>query len=318
MFDIHRPVLDWLLDSDPAVRWQVERDLVGTSPDAYNATRARIATEGWGARLLAERDDDATWGQTLYTPKWTSTFYTMRLLYWLGLDGTYPQAVETMSHLLDVGFRSDGGIVLWGTERSDCCVNAMTVSLAVRFGHALDERIDQTVNWLLAHRVGDGGWNCRLTERPAGAVKKSSFHTTLSTLEALSDYAEVSAKHRARVQDALDDGHGYVLRHRVHCRATSGRVVKEDFTRFSFPPRWYFDALRALDYLRRAEVAWDDRLERAIALVKDRRQKDGRWKNQNFHPGNEYFRLEEVGKASRWNTMRALRVLKWADAQRRS
>lgn len=300
----------WLMEGDPALVWQVQKDLLGAAPDVCAATQSRISNEGWGARLLALRSADGTWGGGLYSPKWTSTFYTMRLLYWLGLEGTHPQAVQTCALLLDRGFTPSGGIQLWNVAYTDCCVTAMLLAMAVHFGHATDERTGAMARWLLEQQLGDGGWNCNSQRR---VCHKSSFHTTLSVLEALVQYRQ-TVPNTGWVCTAVDAGHAYFLRHRVFHSEATGAVARQSFTYFSFPPRWYFDVLRALDHFRAARLTWDSRLEDALACVQRRRGKDGRWLNQNFHSGLEHFRLEEVGKPSRWNTLRALRVTAWAQA----
>jgi hypothetical protein len=312
MTTIPNDTLAWLLDGDPAVAWQVQRDLLDAPEADYESTRARVATEGWGARLLSLREPDGRWGGGLYGPKWTSTFYTMRLLYWFGLDGTWPVAVETCAGMLDFGLRPDGSVKMWRLDYTDVCVTAMTLALAVRFGHARDERVDAMAGWLLDAQLSDGGWNCN-DERPGCRV--SSFHTTLSALEALHDYALSDAARRGRVHAARDAGYEYFRRHRVFLSETRGEVVRESFTRFSFPPRWFFDVLRALDHFRAAALSWDERLRDALDVVNKRRRADGRWNNQNRHAGLEHFRLEDAGKPSRWNTLRALRVLAWFEAE---
>jgi len=310
MTDDQASRISWLLAGDPAVAWQVQRDLLHAPPAEIDSTRARVAQEGWGARLLGLRDDDGSWGGGLYSPKWVSTFYSMRLLYWFGLDGTHPAAVESCALLLDRGFLPDGGITLWSVAYSDCCVTAMMLALAVRFGHARDERVDAIADRLLADQLDDGGWNCRADQ---GGCRVSSFHTTLSALEALNDYAGTDAARGARVFTAAALGYAYFLRHHLFRSERTGQIVKTGFTRFSFPPRWYFDVLRALDCFRASRFAWDPRLEEAVALVGQRQGADGRWKNQNWHTGREHFKIEAAGTPSRWNTLRALRVLNWAD-----
>ncbi len=313
--DHDREVIDWLLGGDASVVWQVEQDLLQAAPDRVDALRARVATDGWGARLLAARQPDGRWASSagsLYSPKWTSTFYTLRLLAALGLGGTHPAATDSCALLFDESFCDDAGMRPWNGPMTDCCVNAMSVSLGLAFGLTFDERVDAVVGWLLAHQLDDGGWNCQADEHRKGC-RTSSFHTTLSVLEALLDYAHSDEQRAARVEEAAARGRAYFLRHQLYRRASTGEIVRTSFTRFSFPVRWYFDVLRALLYFARVGGPVPSALDDAIALLRARRGRDGRWKNQNHHPGLEHFCLEPPGQPSRFNTLRALRVLEWVD-----
>ena len=305
---MERAVRDWLLEGDPAVVWQVQRDLLKGPKRTYEPTRARVTTDGWGARLLSHRGHDGTWDNSLYHAKWTSTFYSLRLLYWFGVDGRCEPVAQSCQLLLERALGDDGGMRPWDSKGTDCCVNAMTLAMCVRFG-VWDERLERMLDWLLRDQLADGGWNCQAHRK---GCRVSSFHTTLSVLEALDDYTS-SVRQPRKVQASLKAGHEYFLRHRVYRSETTGKVVKDSFTRFSFPSRWYFDVLRALDHFRAAGHPYDERLGDAIRVVQSRPDPAGLWRNQNFHPGKEHFKLEKTGAPSRWNTLRALRVLQWAN-----
>jgi hypothetical protein len=291
------------------VAYQVHRDLLDSPKKVLDAAQAKIGNAGWGKRLLAERAWDGTWGGGLYQPKWRSTFYTLRLLSHLGLSRTHSLAVESCALLLDEGIQEDGGVSLWASAWKDVCVTAMLLRLAVYFGHERDERLDLMVDWLLAHQMKDGGWNCN-DERPGARV--SSFHTTLSALEGLGAYGVSASERMEEVKAALSRGHEYFLRHQLFLSERTGKVVRESFTRFSFPTRWFFDVLRVLEYWAHMSLPWDHRLAEAMAVLMKRQGNNGRWKNQNHHTGEEFFRLERTGKESPMNTLRALRVCRWA------
>ena len=306
-----KQVLAWLLEGDPAVAWQVQRDLLGRAEATWSKTRRRVAREGWGARLLSHRADDGRWGGGLYQPKWTSTFYTLRLLTQLGLPPSHRAARSSCLLLIDEGVTETGGVNLWNVGWTDTCVTAMLLSMACYFGFADDERCERMVAWLLAEQMADGGWNC-----DSARARHSSFHTTLSTLEGLSAFAAARGD-SAKLRKAGSRGRGYFLRHRLYKSERTGQVVRPSFSKLSFPPRWFFDVLRGLEHFSSVGARWDSRLGDALDVLLRARAKDGRWRAQNWHTGKEYFRIEGGRQPSRMNTLRALRVLRWVDSKRK-
>jgi hypothetical protein len=297
----------WLLEGDPAIRWQVLRDLMNAPAVDVGVERARVANEGWGAQLLALQDPDGRWGGGLYSRKWTSTTYTLILLRRLGLPAGHPQALRGLQVLLDASDFSDGGIDMWRTSgRSDACVNAMILAVAAHFD-VDDPRVTSLLNYLLEHQMDDGGWNC---EDHRGATH-SSFHTTLSALEGLHEWQSARGPDAA-IETTVRRGEEFLLSHRLYRSHRTGEVVSANMTRFSFPPRWFYDVLRALDYFQARQAALDPRMEDALVLLRKKRHKDGFWKLQNRRAGLTFFEMETVGQPSRWNTLRALRVLRWA------
>jgi len=306
-------VLEWLLEGDPAIRWQVLRDLTGAAEQKVRSEQRRVCKEGWGARLLSLQDDDGRWGGGIYTPKWTSTTYTMVLLRSLGLPAQHPQALRACKALFDTGFWKDGGINFWTRyhSRSETCVSSMVLAVACWF-RLDDTRLDRLAEHVVGQQMADGGWNC-LSMPGYGEATHGSFHTTISALEALLEYERFRPTRAQAARDAQARGREFLLAHRLFRSHRTGEVVKSAMTRFSFPPRWHYDVLRGLDYFRDAGAALDPRLEEGLRLLEQRRTTDGRWLLQNEYPGKTFFRLETVGKPSRWNTLRALRVLRWRD-----
>jgi hypothetical protein len=301
------PVIQWLLDGDPSIRWQTLRDLVSSNLNEVQREQECIPIEGWGARLLALQDQSGMWAGGIYTPKWTSTTYTMLLLKRLGLPPKNHQALKSCKILLDRGFYHDGGINYFSSlKHSETCVTGLILSVLAYFQHE-DERIHNLAKHLLAQQMRDGGWNCQSYK---GATH-SSFHTTISVLEGLREYEKFQPKNVEGIQQAQKRGREFLLIHRLFKSHRTGEVVNPAFTRFSFPPRWHYDILRALDYFQECEAQTDARLSDAIEIVLRRRKQDGKWVLQNKHPGKAFFEMEKVGEPSRWNTLRALRVLKW-------
>ena len=300
-------VVQWLLDGDPAIRWQTKRDLLGGSPRSYAADRRRVATQGWGARLLAKQDEAGTWGGGLYGPKWISTTYTLLLLRHLGLPVDNAQARRGCALLIDRGFYHDGGINFFKSfKHSETCVTGMTLALLGYFRYP-DERVHRVVEHLLGQQMPDGGWNC---ERPKGATH-GSFHTTLSVLEGLHEYTLAHPKRASEVTDAVECAHEFLWLHRLYRSHRTGKIADPAFTRIFFPPRWRYDFLRALDYFRWIDAPRDERMAEAIELLKSKRLPDGRWRQGANWARRVFFEMEKVGGPGRWNTLRALRVLKW-------
>ncbi|PYK96757.1 MAG: hypothetical protein DME19_18695 [Verrucomicrobia bacterium] len=304
--------VQWLLEGDPAIRWQTLRDLVGATERSVERERGKVAREGWGARLLARQDRAGTWavGRSsdggLYSPKWTSTTYTMLLLRDFGLPATNRKARRACAPLLDRGLQRDGGINYGWRGRGETCITGMVLSILSYFGFD-DDRLDTLVDYALAEQMPDGGWNC---QRPYGATH-SSVHTTLSVLEGLRLYELQRGRNAETVRAAQCQAREFLLMHRLFRSDRTGEIINPIFLRFSFPPRWHYDILRALDYFQAVNAPRDSRLTEAVEIVRRGQGEDGRWPLQNRYRGKTYFELERLGNPSRWNTLRALRVLKW-------
>jgi hypothetical protein len=310
--------IGWLLDGDPAIRWQTLRDVLGAAERSVERERRRVARYGWGARLLARQDPQGTWagGQSsdggLYSTKWTSTTYTMLMLRDFGLPTNNRQAHRACTLLLDRGLQRDGGInygrwAQW-TGRSETCVTGMILSILSYFAYD-DPRLDTIAAHLLEQQMPDGGWNC---QRPSGATH-ASVHTTINVLEGLRSYEGHRGREVRAVRAAQRRGREFLLVHRLFRSHRTGDIIKPVLTRFGFPPRWHYDVLRALDYFQAGDAPRDPRLADAIDLVHSRRRADGRWSLHHAPTWKTYFELERLGAPSRWNTLRALRVLKWWD-----
>lgn len=302
-----RTIDEWLMQGDPAVRWQVLRDLLGASPDEVAAERAGVASAGWGARLLSAQDADGCWAGALYSPKWTSTTYTLLLLERLGLERGDPRALAGCRRLWDGARWYGGGLTLAKTVREpETCITGMLVQLAAAFGHE-DPRLDPTVEWLLGQQLADGGWNC---ESIRAGSSHGSFHTSITVLEALDAYARSGGV--VPVASAMDEGRQFFLDHHLYRSHRTGEVVDLAFTRFPFPPQWHFDIVRGLEHFRAAGAERDERLAAAIEAVRCARRPDGTWPMYRTYPGRYWFAFESRGP-SRWSTLRARRVLAWWD-----
>jgi hypothetical protein len=308
--------LKWLLDSDPAIRWQVMRDLTGEVSDAIAAERSRVATEGWGARLLALQSRAANWGgpkdvdiMRKVNPKLSEenaglliTMYTLVALKDLGLDPTSKQArkmIDRVDKRLVFKPLNDRPFLHGETEP---CINGRILGL----GSYFKEPNDALANQLLSEQLEDGGWNCE-----APKSRRSSFHTTICVLEGLLEYERAGRK-SAAVTKARKRAENYLLERRMFRSLRTGEIIDKRWLRFSFPTFWHYDVLRGLDYLRNAGVKPDSRVREAIEAVIERRHQNGRWPLNLLHPEHIPLEMETgIGSASRWNTLRALRVLRW-------
>jgi hypothetical protein len=302
---VGKPVLAWLLGGDVSIRYQVRRDLGGVDD---RRLQARIAQEGWGARFLACRNPDGSWGQRFYQPKWISSHYTLLDLRTLEMAPDQALVRESIHKIALEEKCPDGGIGPGRTPRlSDVCVNGMYLNYASWFGEP-ESSLRSIVDFILGQRMGDGGFNCM--KNRSGAIH-SSLHSTLSVLEGIREYAANGYSYRlAELQAAAAAGREFMLRHRLFKSDHTGEVIRKDFLQFSFPPRWKFNILRALDYFRAVDAPWDERMADALAVVWSRRRPDGRWTLPAAHPGQVHFRMEKTGQPSRWNTLIALRVLR--------
>lgn len=309
---------DWLLDSDPAIRWQVLRDLLHAPQEIVAAERARIATEGWGARLLALQGSDGQWAGGACFPgngfecreneegqPWVSTLPALQLLLDFGLDPNTDRMRRGIEKIKQNCRWEHAGQTFFDGE-VEPCINGRTVALGVYFG----QDMQPLVNRLVGEQLEDGGWNC---ETEIGSVR-SSFATTINVLEGLLLYEQKTGGTPQSIA-ARRRGEEYLLERKLLRRKSTGEIVKEAWLHFSFPVRWHYDALRALEYFRSVGGPPDPRLAEAIQLVRSKQQSDGTWLLENTHPGKIWFELEDGdGTPSRWNTLRALRVLRWYDA----
>ncbi|MBN2385593.1 MAG: hypothetical protein JXB85_01135 [Anaerolineales bacterium] len=313
-----RSVLRWLLDSDPSIRWQVMRDLTDASTDEVAAERRRVAAEGAGAKLLALQSLDGRWGGAAWNRGWNSTMHVLMLLRDMGLDPASDAARRA------VGLVRDS--VTWkGCGPQECddnpffagelepCINGQVGAVGAYFGQDVRGIVDR----LLAEQLPDGGWNC---EALNGSTR-SSFNTTICVLEALLEYERATGG-SPEVTEARLRGQEYLLERRLFRRRSTGEVIERDrkggaaWTRFSFPTWWHYDVLRGLEYLRSAGVTPDERVVEAIDLVASKRDGDGRWPLEARYPGVMPVEIDQgEGQPSRWNTLRALRVLDWYSAR---
>jgi hypothetical protein len=306
-------VIEWLLDGDPSIRWQVMRDLTDDSPDEVAAERARVEHEGWGSQLLAIEDADGLWEGGACFPAayagdepgqpWTATMHTLQTLQILGLDPASVAARRALPLVAEHGRWEHAGQRYFDGE-VEPCINGRTIETGAHFG--LD--VAPIVERVLGERLADGGWNC---EAENGSVR-SSFHTTIDVLDGLLEFERTTGG-SAAVREARLSGEEYLLERSLFRRKSNGEVADPAFLEFAFPYYWRYDVLRALDYFRGAGADRDPRMAEAVEVVRSKQQPDGRWLLDRIYPGRVYFDLEQAGAPSRWNTLRALRVLDWWD-----
>ncbi|HXX60640.1 MAG TPA: hypothetical protein VEI48_05060 [Candidatus Sulfotelmatobacter sp.] len=309
---VMRAVLDWLLDSDPAIRWQVMRDLTDTPPDAVAAERARIATEGWGARLLALQAPDGRWGGLAWSQDYTDTFHVLELLRRFGLDPRSEAARRAVGLVRErVIWRDPRFETPWADHRFfegevEPCINGNVVATGSYFGVDMTPLVDR----LLGEQLPDGGWNCEVEN----GASVSSFGTTINVLEGLLAH-ERAVGGSPEVAAARRRGEAYMLERRLFRRKSTGEVIDPAWLRFSFPTWWHYDVLRGLDYLRDAGVTPDERVAEAVGILERNRDAGGRWPLQRVYPAEAYFEMEKDGQTSRWITLKGLRVLHWYGAK---
>ena len=307
-------VTDWLLGGDPAIRWQTMRDLKEASPDHVAAERVRVEHEGQGARLLAAQDADGLWAGGACFPAdyrggepgqpWTATMHTLQTLQILGLDPASESARRTIP-LVAENCRWEHAGQRYFDGEVEPCINGRTIETGAYFGVGIAPIVER----VLDERLDDGGWNC---EAENGSVR-SSIDTTINVLDGLLEF-EQAAGGSPDVLAARRSAEEYLLERRLFRSRSTGEVIDPAYLEFAFPHYWHYDVLRALDYFRRAGADRDPRMAEAVEVVRSKRQPDGRWLHDRIHPGRVHFHIEDtVGRPSRWNTLRALRVLDWWD-----
>ncbi|HJQ75737.1 MAG TPA: hypothetical protein VJ948_00570 [Acidimicrobiia bacterium] len=306
-------VMEWLLESDPAIRWRVMRDLTAEPGDVVASERERIAVEGWGAELLALQGADGRWDGGTYRPgwvdeskpffdAWTATHFSLQLLCAFGLDPDSLQARQAVS-LVRENVRWDANGAPYFDGETEPCINGIALAIGSYFG----ENVERIVVRLLDDQLEDGGWNCWAEY----GAKVSSFHTTICVLEGLLGWEQRQGSSETR--EVRSRAEEYLLERGLFRSRSTGQVADPRFTMFSFPTRWYYDVLRGLDYFRSTGAPLDNRCDEAVELVERKRDRAGRWRVENIHLGPTHFRMEgPEGSPSRWNTLRAMRVLDWA------
>jgi hypothetical protein len=300
--DALRPaVLKWLLDSDPAIRWQVMNDLTNAPPAAVSAERSRVATDGWASQLLARQSPDGSWpgGQ------WDLvTLWSLGVLKDLGLDPASPQARTMIDRIVNGLVYAPLNNRPFLDGETEPCINGRILGIGAYFKEPNNALADQ----LLSEQIPDGGWNCE-----APKSRHSSFHTTICVLEGLLEY-ERAGRQSAAITRSRAHAENYLLERSLFRSLRTSAIIDKHWLRFSFPMFWHYDVLRGLDYLRNAGIKPDSRVREAIEVVLKRRHQNGRWPLNLLHPETIPLQMETaVGKASRWNTLRALRVLRWSN-----
>jgi len=315
-------LLDWMLDTDPALRWQVERDLAGAPPEVWESTRARVATEGFGARLLALQDPDGQWAGGAYFPAdfdfhgpeaaddagqpWTATTWTLNTLRDWGVDAAV--LGDTAARLAASSRWEYDDLPYWDGE-VDACINAYTLAN----GAWLGADVSGLAQWFVDHRLPDGGWNCEWVE----GSTRSSFHSTLNSIRGLLSYERLTGV-GGDPREARHAGQEYLLERRLLYRKSTGELVAPWATRLVYPFRWFYSALNAVDHFRAAALhdatPPDPRLADAVEVIRGARQPDGTWVQDRRHPGRVWFEVDvPAGEPSPWLTFYATRALAWWD-----
>ena len=305
--------LNWLLDADPAIRWQALRDLTDAAPAEIAAERGRVAREGLGVAILARQDADGAWRRE-DAPAWLTTLFTLQLLRATGVDPA-DRAVDAAMALPEARLRWNDLEDGWNVRATELggnpffegevepCINGGVLAFGSYFGWPSEKLARR----LVSEQLADGGWNC---EAP-GRVR-SSFHTTICVLEGLLEY-ERAVGGAAEIAAARRRGEEYLLTRGLFRRLSTGAVACTEFLELAFPPRYHYDILRGLDYFRAAGGEPDPRIRDAVELIERRRGADGRWVlDRAYDEALAVMTGEVVGEPSRWNTLRAMRVLRWS------
>jgi hypothetical protein len=300
-----KEIITWLLKGDVSIQYQTYRDLLG---EERSQLRNQIEKEGWGKQFLEKRNDNKHWGLRFYQPKWISTHYTLLDLKNLEISKNCKPILETIEIILNENKSPDGGILPIGDMKiSDMCINGMCLNYFSYF-NVDQEELKSIVDVILSQQLADGGFNCRLNRSGA---KHSSLHTTISVLEGILEYRKCGYKYRTEeLRKAELESQEFILQHCLFKSDKTGKVIDNKYLKLPYPTRWRYDILRSLDYFQFANSSFDTRMQDAIDVILQKKTKENLWKLNANYPGQVHFQMEQVGKPSRWNTLRALRVLK--------
>ena len=300
-----KEIINWLLEGDVAIQYQVQRDLLGVEQPEL---QARIASEGWGEKFLSFRKPEGHWGRGFYQVKWISSHYTLLDLKHLNISPNLPEVRDSIIHILRTCKSEDGGInPSRSIPESDVCINGMFLNYACYFGID-DGELKSIVDFIISEQMPDGGFNCNGSRY--GSVH-SSLHTTISILEGLWEYKKNGYTYRLdELEKIAEESREFILMHRLYKSDKTGEIINKKFLMLSYPSRWFYDILRALDYFQAAGVDNDPRMQDALDVLLKKRGSDGTWPVQAKHAGQVHFDMEQTGGPSRWNTLRALRMLK--------
>ncbi len=295
---------DWLLAGDVSIQYQTKRDLFGI--DDLDLQQ-KIHQSGWGRAFLQLQNANGHWGRSFYSPKWISTHYTILDLKNLQIAPAQTAIISILEKIVKEEKGPDGGLLPIGmTQKSDVCVNGMAINYLAYFGIA-SQHLESIIDFILSQQMPDGGFNCQSNRK--GAIH-SSLHSTISVLEGFLEYSKNAYTYRQEeVQKAKEQCIAFILLHHLYKSDKTGEIIHPQMLRLSYPSRWKYDILRALDYFQAAQIPFEEQMRDALTLLKRKRKKDGKWNLQQKHPGQVHFQMEKPGKASRWNTLRALRVL---------
>lgn len=305
---IDNKIIDWLLDSDVSIQYQVYRDLLNTEKPEL---KERISKEGWGAKFLSLRQSNGHWGLGFYQPKWISSHYTLLDLRHLEISNKIREIKETIRKILDNDKGADGGINPSGNiKQSDVCINGMFLNYASYFETKEDD-LESVIDFIISQQLPDGGFNCQFNRQGA---RHSSLHSTLSVIEGIHEYSKRGYQYRLDLLEKIEkESREFILAHRLYKSHRTGEIIDRRMLLLSWPSRWRYDILRALDYFQLAKVEFDNRMTDAIDVLIKKQRPDKKWPLQAKHAGSVHFDMENTGGPGRWNTLRVLRVLKHFD-----
>lgn len=301
---MNEQTINWLLEGDPSIQYQTYRDLLGKDKKQL---QSKIAKEGWGAEYLSHQNSNGHWGLAYYQPKWTSTHYTLLELKNLQISPSTKSVKKILNSVLqnemNHGYTKKYEMIV----NTDVCINGMVLNFASYF-QSKEILLIPIVEYIIDNQMSDGGFNCHSTR--IGAIH-SSLHTTLSVLEGINEFKKNKYSYKLSELSRIEkESIEFILQHRLYKSDKTGQVINPSFTRLPYPSRWKYDILRCLDYFQNAKIKYDERMQDAIDLIISKRKKTGVWNLQAKHPGKTHFEMEKGGQPSRWNTLRALRVLK--------
>ena len=317
---------EWLLEPDnPSVTYLTLTEILGKPENNSQVKKSKIdiMKKGPVPKILAKQNDEGYWGiaEDFYMrSKYKGTVWSLIILAELGADGRDERIKKTCEFLLKIsqdyesgGFSHRGNFNSGGNHNDIIpCLSGNMVWTMIRFGYLNDLRVQKAINWLIKHQRYDDG----IAQAPEGwpyrYEKCWGTHTChMGIVKTLKALAEIPPNKRSKsVNNTIENSVNYLFKHHLYKKSHDlSQVGHQDWIKFGFPRLWQTDALEMLEILINLDY-YDKRMQDAVDLIVNKQNNEGKWNMERTFNGRFQTSIEPKGKPSKWNTLKALKVLK--------